>query len=549
VATAASLKRSEVINDAVMARISPTKKEAAKQDTRFADIAANTFYRIMFADSAPEAKRAELAKALTFTGTKLENRERIKEFEAFKEYLSSVREDMAKEIIKLTDTETFSELQAVYGGLNNDLLAFDEAMVPLTSILDALYTLRTNGVTFDAFKEIKDDKAREERLAKEREEKGKQVEDIAVRVRRLSQAIAAESQKKSLFGFGGLTQDARQEIARKEVELREAQQEADSVRAAIEELNAETPASSLGEYAEQKNKLRELLDITSDEHKDRQKALVKTALSFVQTANERVGSVREHLGRMNTQVENLFDANGQMNTIYAVMNEGIKDAGTENMKIRETLQAPAEPETDSLKRLQREQAKGDIEAHITMLDDSARDTMTTSADLVSQSIRIKTMKDANDTQITKARTLQTQGVAGVADRLSVVLQAVSAAALGESSAMARDTLLRMTENTNKVAQKETIRVATGIDESNAEVLKAIDDLGAYGEVMKAATQIQRQGLTEMRQNLEALQTLAHETTDVVRDAVAVHADVSSGASGPAIKAKQNGPTSPFHLGR
>jgi hypothetical protein len=174
--------------------------------------------------------------------------------------------------------------------------------------------------------------------------------------------------------------------------------------------------------------------------------------------------------------------------------------------------------------------------------------MTTSADLTSQSIRIKTMKDANDMQITKARALQTQGVAGVADRLSIVLQAVSAAALGESSSMAKDTLLRMTENTNKVAQKETIRVATGIDESNAEVLKAIDDLGAYGAVMKTATEIQRQGLTEMRENLETLRKLAKETTESVRESVAVNADVGAGASPTAAAPKPSQPASPFKFG-
>mgnify|MGYP001100456082 CR=1 FL=1 len=50
----------------------------------------------MFAENTkPEAKREEVAKLLTFEGTKEQNREQIKEFELFKEYLQSQREEMA----------------------------------------------------------------------------------------------------------------------------------------------------------------------------------------------------------------------------------------------------------------------------------------------------------------------------------------------------------------------------------------------------------------------------------------------------------------------
>ena len=40
-------------------------------------------------ENKPEQKREAMTKLLTFEGTKEENRERIKEFELFKEYLQS----------------------------------------------------------------------------------------------------------------------------------------------------------------------------------------------------------------------------------------------------------------------------------------------------------------------------------------------------------------------------------------------------------------------------------------------------------------------------
>ena len=50
----------------------------------------------------------------------------IKEFELFKEYLQSQREEMAQEIIRLTDTGTFAELKTVYDELNRSLIDFDD---------------------------------------------------------------------------------------------------------------------------------------------------------------------------------------------------------------------------------------------------------------------------------------------------------------------------------------------------------------------------------------------------------------------------------------
>ncbi len=143
--------------------------------------------------------------------------------------------------------------------------------------------------------------------------------------------------------------------------------------------------------------------------------------------------------------------------------------------------------------------------------------MATYSDLTSGAIRIKTMKDAVDQQSIRARTMHSQGISGVADRLSVVLQAVSSAALGEASAMAKDTLQQMAENTNKVAQKESIRIAMGIEEQNTDLTKAIDDLGSYGEVVRAATTITREGLTEMRGKLDELKTLAESVQGDIHD--------------------------------
>ncbi|MBL8708722.1 MAG: hypothetical protein JNL25_05990 [Rhodospirillaceae bacterium] len=543
---------SDILTDAVRARqtTATAKKEAPVADARFAEISANPFYQIMFSEeNSPEAKRETIARTLTFAGTKEENRARIKEFELFKEYLQAQREEMAQEIIRLTDTETFAELKSVYDELNQSLIDFDNRMKPLTDIIDAVYTLRTNGLTLEAFQEIlKDRKLEEEQAAQRRKLEG-EFQRLNSDVHRVNGDIAAAGERRSFFGFGGVTEEARQEIARKQQELTEIQNNLGRLAKEIKDLESRGPsASDLGEFAEQKAKLRELLDISTDEHKQRQRDLVDAALNFVNTAKERVGSVRNHLGQMNDQVENLFDANNLMGTVYAIMNEGIKQAADGNQKVREELQPPAGTEEDMITKMTREQKKMAVEQHITMLDASAADTMATYADLTSGAIRIKTMKDAVDQQSIRARTMHSQGISGVADRLSVVLQAVSSAALGEASAMAKDTLQQMAENTNKVAQKESIRIAMGIEEQNSDLSKAIDDLGSYGEVVRAATSITREGLSEMRSKLDELKKLAEDVQGDVHDAIAVNADTQQGGITPPKPAAGAAKPSPFNLG-
>ncbi|MGE0239581.1 MAG: hypothetical protein AB7F09_11930 [Parvibaculaceae bacterium] len=545
---------SDVLTEAVRHREAQGQaaRKEASADPRFANIAANAFFKVMFAENTkPEAKRAEVAKLLTYEGTKEQNRERIKEFELFKEYLQSQREEMAQEIIRLTDTGTFAELKQVYDDLNTSLVEFDQKMQPLTDIIDAVYTLRTNGLTLEAFQEILRDRKREEELLRIKDAKQEEFSQLKSSVERIHSDIAALGEQRSFFGLGGVKEEARVGIARKKEELKHVVDTLDGLSDELAELDKQTPTESeLGEYVEQKKKLRELLDISADDHKQRQKDLVDAAVNFVNTAKTRVGSVREHLGQMNDQVENLFDANNMMGTVYAIMNEGIKSASEGNQKVRDELAPPAQGAEDMIAQMAREQKKMAVEQHITMLDASAADTMATYADLTSGAIRIKTMKDAVDQQTIRARTMHSQGISGVADRLSVVLQAVSSAALGEASAMAKDTLQQMAQNTNKVAQKESIRIAMGIEEQNSDLSKAIDDLGAYGEVVRAATNITREGLSDMRNKLDELKRLAEDVQGDVQDAIAVNADVGRPQkdAGRAVVAGEP-PPSPFKLGR
>lgn len=537
--TAASLSRQQQLEQilAVRGRAAPTKaqkEEVQAKDSRFANIESNPFFKTIFDESlSPEGKQAAVTKLLTFAGTREENRERVKAFDLFKEYLQSEREAMATQIIKMSDTENFATLKTVFEDINNALIDFENDMKPLTDIIDALHILRAENQTLDAFREIKDEEKRRAAIAQRDAELKDQIDKVQNRIDELKTQNRIEEQNKGFFGFGGIKPESIEKIARNKVALENA---AEELRKMSEQAQANSQESVSTESKitnqEAKAKLKEMLNLASDEHRQRSQNLINSAVNFVQTSKEKIETIRGHLSHMADQTKNLEDANGQMSFIYAILGEGVKGAEAENKKMRETVLTPAENE-NMVQKLTRETKQRDLDEHIQMLEVSAVDTTATVADLTTASIRIKNMRDANQQQIQMARDMHARGVAGVADRLSTVIQAVGAAAIAESNAMTAETLNTMSNNTDMIAQKESMRIAMGYEERNNELVRAIESLAQYGEVNKVATEFTRNGIQSMRENLDIMQKTAEEVAQTVLESKAVVADIVMGADAKA----------------
>lgn len=506
-----------------------TTQKDAPTSSQFADIQSNPFYGIVLnPESTPTQKKAEVAQALSYAKDADKAKERLEAFNQFKEFLQHERKRMAQEIIALTDTGAFAELKSVYDEINDALLTFEAKITPLTDIVDAVYTLRMNGVTFDVFREIARDKQAEEELRKLRATQEAELAQLTGAVSTLRDEIARLGEDKGWFGMGGVRKTSREQMAVLTLQLQDKQAEMTQLADRIAQTPAALkPESGLVEYAEQKSRLRELLDISSDDHVKRQKELVEAAQSFIRTTEARVARVSDHFGNMDQQIGNLSEANYSMREVYAIINDATKQAEGDNETFRQTLQPVGDTEGD-IERMARERTKRDLENHIKSLGTSAVDTTTVLAELTGSSHRIKSMQDANEQQITKTRQLHSSGVAGVADQLSTVLQAVSSAALGESSEMARMSLERMQKTTSELGQKEVIRVALGTQELNSELNKALQDLEQYGKVIDTATTITRQGLTETRELLGKLESTAREVQESVKESISVAADVTAG---------------------
>lgn len=532
---AAKGKRSASIADEAVEKYTAKHKtqqveeaEAQSISEKFADIESNPFHQIVIqSEASPTEKKQAVAKALAFdeAASKEENEARIAAFETFKEYLMAYRKEMSKEIIRLADTKAFSELQAVFEDMNAALLQFEVQITPLVEIIDAVHRLNmaSDGAMYDVFKEIQEDKEEEARIEKLRAEQLAQLERFEAEIKQTQRDIAALREEKSWFGLGGTKQSALQEIARKEVDINNRRQETTQLRETIDKT-VNSRESRFAEYAAEKAQLRELLDITSDQHKVRQESLVKAALNFVNTTEERSGSVLERMEGIKSQIKNVDTVNGNMKRIFAVVTDGIKDAEENNKQVTQKLKQVSGEES-TLEQYDREDKLQAVNEHVEALSASKLDTLSTLGELQEESMNIKSMRDTNTQQINHTRKMHTSGTAGIASRLSTVLTAVSSAALNEARTTTQNTLKTMNIITQEIAQSEAIKNATNLHVQNDELSLAIEQLASYKEISDKATEITRAALAEQKQLQREMEETAAELAGSIKVAKGVTAEI------------------------
>ncbi|SBV93798.1 conserved hypothetical protein [uncultured delta proteobacterium] len=540
-ATSKKLATSVSTEPAARARTRSSRSEAA-----LADIQENSFFKVVFSDSLSlEDKIQHVTKALEFTNNKEEDRARVKEFDSFKEYLQSVSEEMSKQRIQMTDTEVFAELQRVYSDFNNDLTEFIDQVKPLTDITDALYNLRQSGETRNVLAQIKADKEWEFESEEQKKKLMETLASLESRITDLTNANFRLAQDKGLFGFGQIRPDSKAQILTNEALIEKLKEELSRNTAELEKLNQQIQEREvLRSQSFEAQKLRELLDLTSEEHTLRQAGMVESALKFVNQGKERFGAIRTHLDKMVNQIEGLGDNNGNMIQIFAVMNEATKKAENTHRERRKSLE-----ETDLgdnlVEKMKHDEECRNLDEHIDTMATATVDTMQTYGELTTEAIKIRNMQAATKKQVESARAMHSRGIASVASQLSVVVTAVNSAAINEAQSMASNTLSEMAKVTNDIAKKEAIRIATGRDEINYDLEAMLQNLAEFGDTQREATEITRTALETMRSNLEEIEKLAKDVQTDTKDFVGVAGDVLSKKTGSTAKAPVS--NSPFKL--
>ena len=523
----------EAIEKYGTSRRTMNSSEDSVSEEKFSNIKDNVFHRIiMQSDASPEQKQKEIAQALAYDESlnKEDNQEKLIAFENFKEFLMTYRKEMSKKIIELSDTETFGELQSVFEDMNSALLNFENQINPLVEIIDAVNRLNmaSDGAIFNVFKEIQDDKAEEERISKLREEQNKQIDDNQKEIKLLTNSITAMKTDKPWYLFGGLSAQAKQSIALKQQELSEIETTLANLQTEIEStvVRRET---QFAEFSTEKLKLRELLDLSSEEHKGRQENLVKSALNYVNTTEQRSASVLSHMEGVKDQISNVDDLNGKLQKVFAVVNEAIKDAESDNETLTEKFKH-VDTDESQIARVVREENLDLVNEHVEILTSSKLGTLETLGELSKEARDVRSMRDTNRQQIESTRKIHSSGTAGIASRLSTVLTAVNAAALNESKTTIKNTLNNMNEMTGEIAGMEAIKNATNLHIQNDELSKAIEQLNSIKEVSDKATDITRAALQDQKSLQIEIEQAAAKLAQSVKDAKSVTADVMQDSS-------------------
>ncbi len=226
--------------------------------------------------------------------------------------------------------------------------------------------------------------------------------DIESQLRRLDDDIAYLRTRKACSASVTSRPRPSGQIARHEREIERLRADAkavadDDVKLEAERAAARNANETLAPFTSELADLRELLDLGSDEHKKRQEELMKAALDFISTSVTSVDQVRHHMGKLETQIFNLRDANGSMRGIYTIMDGAEAEADVANRKLLDDVQvAPATD--DALEKMRRENRRQELEEYLAQLTTSKNDTTETLSDLTSQSIRITAIKDNADRQ-------------------------------------------------------------------------------------------------------------------------------------------------------
>lgn len=521
-------------------------KNLPEQNPPQANIQNNTFFKVIFSDNLSlEQKVQEVTQILEFTDNKEIDREKVEEFDKFKEYLQSISEEMSKQRIEMTDTEVFAELQRVYADFNNDLNDFIDKIKPLTEITDALYNLRQNGETRNALAQIKADQEWDD----EKQAEKKQIQDEIINndtlIAKLKEEIHTLEQDRIFFGLGKIKAASKAKIASNQEKIAKLEQDIQNKNTQLANLEEEIKVRH-AQRSESLDveKLKELLNLTSDEHTLRQADMVESALKFVNQGKERFGAIRGHLEKMVKQIEGLSDNNGNMIQIYAIMNEATKQVEKVHRERRQELENK-DVGDNLLESMKLEETRRNLDEHIDTVSTATVDTMQTYGELTTEAIKIRNMQAATKKQVESARAMHSRGIASVASQLSVVVTAVNSAAINEAQSMAGNTLAEMARVTNDIAKNEAIRIATGRDEINNDLEAMLQNLAEFGDTQREATEITRSALETMRANLEEIEKMSKDVQGDTREFIAVTGDVLSEKS--EAKKETKNTTSPFKL--
>ena len=487
------------------------KKEAAVSSAP--SMENNPFAKIVAETRDPKAQKQRMVELLTHVDaeTTAENKKHLSEYNAF---MQSERQRLAVELIEMTDTKTFSNMQRVLTDINNGVLDFEEQSKPFMEIINAVRLIQQEDATTDLLAEMREEKKLRAKLDDELAAIRRQIELHRKEIKDNDISITMAQKERSWLGYGSIKKSALEKIAKLTAENDELEAKIAKLKNSLKEKQNEVveKESKYAHLAEAKKIMATMLDLSEEEHEARHQQLIETASNFVTSTKARVDETLGHSMKMDDQLKALSNLAFTMRGRYATLSEAAKEAEVINSEKHVALKSELESIEDPLERLEKEGLSRDLAKHITTLNDTARETVDVISDLSVSSQRIETMEAANKAQIRKTEQIQTSGIAGVADNLSSVLTAINQAAIGQASTAAQQSLRRMNTNTIELTKEGMLNAAKAQNDENAMLIKALEQLGGFGEVIELANQSASQAVEDNRALVDELKHAADGVT-------------------------------------
>lgn len=508
------------------ARVSMRQRKAEKGQTQ-TDIQSNPFFQIVSENADPVAQKEKMTELMVHTDaeTTTKNAEALNQYTA---WMQQQRQDMATKLIEMTDTETFSNMQAVLQDINDGVLDFEEQIEPFMQIIKAVRQIQEADATTDIIAELREEGVKKaERVAEVDKLKA---ERAAIRrsIFGWEEDIKILSQDKSWFGFGDIHQSSKDKISHlKDLILKENEKD-EQISIKITEIESiKSNETKFKDLVEAKEILASMLDLSSEEHSHKHQQLIETASNFVRTTQDRVKDTLNHSLKMDDQINRLSDLSFNMQNQYTVLVEATRDAEKVNSEKHVSLQKSYEetsPE-DYLIRMDNEKQQREISKHIKLLNDAKTDSVEVLNDLTISGKRISNMADANSSQIKKTRAISTTGIAGVADNLSTVLTSINQAALGQAAVAAQQSLRRMNNNTIDLSKEQMLNMVKQRNDDNSALVRSLEELSGFGEIIQLANESTYDALQENRELVDSLKQAADEVQQTVREGAKIQSEI------------------------
>jgi len=523
--------------------VESARRKAAPKRAEIEGIKENPIYKTLFeAKLAPEAQIETLEKHLAFLDSEAKAKQAVRSMQDVLEFLDLQVEEMHTELIEVTDIEVHGYLQGIYDDLNGRMNRWSDRIKPIMETLKAIYDLRTNNVTGEAYREIQSERQRKEALDKLRTELTTQVQAAESAIRAEQEEVDRLSEDKAFFGLGPIKKGARETIAIKRTHLDSKLADLESLKTKMEKLATDDGASSAlsAEMQKAKEGLRNLLETDKAGHRKQQEAIVAETIDLIRAFKDRTTQGREHLARHAKQFDRLKMMNREISEVMVVLEEGTRRAELLSDEERKKLEAAAADES-SIQKMKRESRKRSIEEHMKTLGDVTRDVGRAAADLQNDAVRIRTGKETTDNQANNLRLMSTQGVASLAGQLNAALTAINAASLNESNEMARMALMRMNDETQSIMKQEVVRVANEGATLSDDIQRTIENLADFHEVYQDATAQTAEHMKNVRAGLNELKEIRESFREDVDSAISEQADIGVGEQRKKESAVSDGP--------